>query len=118
MNPDTAAPPAPAVSISASAARRLATLVAKEANADLMLRVSVSGGGCSGFQYGFAFDAARHEDDATFERDGVRVVVDSVSLGLLAGAEIDFVEDLVGAAFQVRNPNATSSCGCGNSFSV
>ena len=118
MSLDTAAPLAPAVSISASAARRLATLVAAEANADLMLRVSVSGGGCSGFQYGFAFDAARHEDDATFERDGVRVVIDSVSLGLLAGAEIDFVEDLVGAAFQVRNPNATSSCGCGNSFAV
>ena len=118
MSLDTSAPPAPAISISASAARRLATLVAEEANADLMLRVSVSGGGCSGFQYGFTFDAARHEDDATFERDGVRVVIDSVSLGLLAGAEIDFVEDLVGAAFQVRNPNATSSCGCGNSFAV
>ena len=118
MSPDTAAPPAPAISISASAARRLAALVAQEADADLMLRVSVSGGGCSGFQYGFAFDAARHEDDATFERDGVRVVIDSVSLGLLAGAEIDFVEDLVGAAFQIRNPNATSSCGCGNSFAV
>ena len=118
MSPDTAAPPAPAISISASAARRLAAVVAPEADGDVVLRVSVCRGGCSGFQYGFAFDAARHEDDATFERDGVRVVVDSVSLGLLAGAEIDFVEDLVGAAFQVRNPNATSSCGCGNSFSV
>lgn len=101
-----------------AAARKVGELIREEGNPKLMLRVFVSGGGCSGFQYGFAFDAARHEDDATFERDGVRVVIDSVSLGLLAGAEIDFVEDLVGAAFQIRNPNATSSCGCGNSFSV
>ena len=118
MSPDTAAPPAPAISISASAARRLAALVAQEANADLMLRVSVSGGGCSGFQYGFAFDAARHEDDATFERDGVRVVVDSVSLGLLAGAEIDYKEDLNGAQFVIKNPQAKTTCGCGSSFST
>jgi iron-sulfur cluster insertion protein len=78
----------------------------------------VSGGGCSGFQYGFGFDDARQPEDRVFERDGVELVVDETSLGLLAGAEIDFVEDMMGASFQVKNPNAASSCGCGNSFSV
>ena len=83
-----------------------------------MLRLSVSGGGCSGFQYGFSFDDTRNEEDVEFERDGVKLLVDETSLDLLAGAEIDFVEDLVGASFQVRNPNATSSCGCGSSFAI
>ena len=83
-----------------------------------MLRLAVSGGGCSGFQYGFSFDDARNEDDRVFERDGVKLVVDETSLDLLVGAEVDFVEDLVGSSFQVRNPNASSSCGCGSSFSV
>jgi iron-sulfur cluster insertion protein len=83
-----------------------------------MLRLAVSGGGCSGFQYGFSFDDARNEDDRVFERDGVKLVVDDTSLDLLVGAEVDFVEDLVGSSFQVRNPNASSSCGCGSSFSV
>ena len=83
-----------------------------------MLRVSVSGGGCSGFQYGFAFDDTVNADDRTFERDGVTVVVDEVSLDLLAGSQIDFVEDLIGASFQITNPQATSSCGCGASFSI
>ncbi len=82
------------------------------------MRLAVSGGGCSGFQYGFSFDETRQADDLVFERDGVGLVVDSVSLELVKGAEIDFVEDLMGASFQVKNPNAASSCGCGNSFSV
>src|SRR5215475_8110819 len=106
------------VGITDSAAKRIAWLMQQEGDAALMLRLSVSGGGCSGFQYGFSFDKSQQIDDHLFERDGVKVVVDDTSLDLLAGAEIDFVEDLVGAAFQVRNPNAVSSCGCGSSFSV
>ena len=101
-----------------NAARRIAVLRTQEQAESAFLRIAVSGGGCSGFQYGFTFDAQRNEDDFVFERDGVSVVVDDVSLGLLNGAEIDFVEDLMGASFQVRNPNAASSCGCGNSFSI
>jgi iron-sulfur cluster insertion protein len=101
-----------------NAARRIAMLRDQEQVEDAFLRISVSGGGCSGFQYGFTFDDQRHHDDFVFERDGVAVVVDDVSLGLLDGAEIDFVEDLMGAAFQIHNPNAASSCGCGNSFSI
>jgi iron-sulfur cluster insertion protein len=104
--------------ISAAAARRVAELRKAQGDDGLMLRVSVSGGGCSGFQYGFGFDRAINEDDLTFERDGVTVVVDDVSLDLLNGAEVDFVEELIGASFQVRNPNASSSCGCGSSFAV
>jgi iron-sulfur cluster insertion protein len=106
------------VSLSESAAKRIASLISQEGDDGLMLRVSVSGGGCSGFQYGFSFDNAVQVDDRVFERDGVKVVIDETSLDLLAGAEIDFVEDLVGASFQVRNPNAKSSCGCGSSFSI
>lgn len=106
------------VRLSESAVKRIASLISAEGDASLMLRLSVSGGGCSGFQYGFSFDNAVQVDDRVFERDGVKVVVDDTSLDLLAGAEIDFVEDLVGASFQVRNPNAKSSCGCGSSFSI
>ncbi len=101
-----------------SAARRIATLKAEENGANALLRIAVSGGGCSGFQYGLSFDDQRNEDDFVFERDGVGIVIDDVSLGLLDGAEVDFVEDLMGASFQIRNPNAASSCGCGNSFSI
>ena len=100
------------------AARRVALLKTQEQAECAFLRIAVSGGGCSGFQYGFTFDDQRNEDDFVFERDGIAVVVDDVSLGLLNGAELDFVEDLMGASFQVRNPNAASSCGCGNSFSI
>jgi iron-sulfur cluster insertion protein len=108
----------PRVEVTANAAKRVAWLIEQEGRPGLMLRVSVSGGGCSGFQYGFSFDDALGEDDRTFERDGVIVVVDEVSLDLLNGAEIDFVEDLIGASFQITNPQATSSCGCGASFSI
>jgi iron-sulfur cluster insertion protein len=104
--------------VTESAARRIAALRVREQAEDAFLRIAVSGGGCSGFQYGFSFDDQRNEDDFVFERDGVAVVVDDVSLGLLTGAEVDFVEDLMGASFQIRNPNAASSCGCGNSFSI
>lgn len=104
--------------LSASAARRVAELMRAEQNDALMLRVAVSGGGCSGFQYGFSFDDTVRDDDLTFERDGVRVVIDDVSLDLLNGSEIDYVEELIGASFQVKNPNATASCGCGTSFSM
>ncbi len=107
-----------AVVLSENAARRVAWLIEQEGQADLMLRVSVSGGGCSGFQYGFSFDDTAGGDDHTFERDGVKVVIDDISLDLLAGSEIDFVEDLIGASFQIKNPQATSSCGCGSSFAI
>lgn len=106
------------VTFTENAARRVAQLKAQENVPHAFLRLAVSGGGCSGFQYGFSFDDQRQEDDRIFERDGVQLVVDAVSLELVKGAEIDFVEDMMGAAFQVRNPNAASSCGCGNSFSV
>jgi iron-sulfur cluster insertion protein len=106
------------ITITDSAARRIAALVQEEANPKLMLRVAVSGGGCSGFQYGFTLDDSRLEDDRLFEHSGIKVVIDQTSLELIQGAEIDFVEELVGASFQVRNPNASSSCGCGNSFSI
>jgi iron-sulfur cluster insertion protein len=101
-----------------NAARRIAVLRDREQAKNAFLRITVSGGGCSGFQYGFAFDEQRNADDFVFERNGVAVVVDDVSLGLLNGAEVDFVEDLMGASFQIHNPNAASSCGCGNSFSI
>jgi iron-sulfur cluster insertion protein len=104
-------------SVSESACHRIAKLLEDEP-AGTMLRVTVSGGGCSGYQYGFGFDTERTADDHFFETNGITVVVDDVSLDLLSGAELDFVEDLVGSSFQVKNPNATSSCGCGASFSV
>ena len=104
--------------VTESAARRIAFLKQQEQVADAFLRIAVSGGGCSGFQYGLSFDDQRNPDDFAFERDGVTVVVDDVSLDLLNGAEVDFTEDLMGASFQIRNPNAASSCGCGNSFSI
>jgi iron-sulfur cluster insertion protein len=104
--------------VSESAARRVAFLRTQEDAAGAFLRIAVSGGGCSGFQYGFSFDDSRQDGDVVFERDGVQVIVDDVSLDLLNGAEIDFVEDMMGASFQIKNPNAASSCGCGNSFSV
>jgi iron-sulfur cluster insertion protein len=104
--------------LTASAAKRIAFLREQEQVGQANLRIAVSGGGCSGFQYGLSFDDQTNPDDRVFERDGVGVVIDEVSLDLLAGAEVDFVEDLMGAAFRINNPNAASSCGCGNSFSI
>jgi iron-sulfur cluster insertion protein len=106
------------VLLTENAARRVKKLREMEGNPQLMLRLSVSGGGCSGFSYGFSLDDQKTEDDQTFEYHDVTLVIDSVSLDLLAGSTIDFVEDLVGSAFAVTNPNATSTCGCGTSFSV
>lgn len=110
--------PARGVELTESAARRIAWLQNQEEHQGLMLRVSVSGGGCSGFQYGFTFDDQKGEADLVIERDGAVVLVDEVSLELLAGATIDYAEDMIGAAFSIKNPQAKSSCGCGNSFSV
>jgi iron-sulfur cluster assembly accessory protein len=105
------------VTVSARAAKRIAQILKGEPGA-AMLRVAVTGGGCSGFQYNFAIDDARMDDDLVLERDGATVLIDPVSLDFLKGAEIDFVDDLIGQAFKINNPNATSSCGCGTSFSV
>ena len=104
-------------SVTENAAKRIAFLAGKEAR-PVMMRVAVLGGGCSGFQYNFSFEEQRSDDDLVIERDGAAVLVDSTSLELLKGSELDYVEEMVGSAFQVKNPNATSSCGCGNSFSV
>ncbi len=106
------------ITISESAAKRLAELVVTEGNDALMLRVSVSGGGCAGFQYGFDFDDRAAADDRVFERDGARVVVDEMSLALIGDSEIDYVQDMIGSYFSVHNPKATSSCSCGTSFSI
>lgn len=108
----------PRVLLTEGAAKRIAELKVQENVPNAFLRLAVSGGGCSGFQYGFSFDDQRHEDDALFEREGVALVIDTTSLELVDGAEIDFSEDLMGASFQVRNPNASSSCGCGKSFAI
>jgi len=114
----TPAAPPPQVSLTASAGRRIAELIAAEGEPGLKFRIAVSGGGCSGFQYGFSFDGEVKEDDRVFQTAGVDLLVDEISLELLAGAEIDWVEDLSGASFQVRNPLAKSACGCGSSFSI
>src|ERR1700746_919437 len=105
------------VTVSARAARRIGEILKGEA-AGAMLRVSVEGGGCSGFQYKFDIERAKAEDDIELARGGAGVAIDPVSLQFLAGAEIDFVDDLIGASFKVANPNATASCGCGTSFSL
>ena len=101
-----------------SAAAKVKELVDEEGNPELKLRVFVQGGGCSGFQYGFAFDDERKDDDLRISRGPVNVVVDAMSLQYLVGAEIDYEDNLEGARFVIRNPNAASTCGCGSSFSV
>ena len=106
-----------AVTLSSNAARRLHTLSEAEGHR-VMLRVAVDGGGCSGFQYRFDLVDAAEADDLRVERDGAAALVDVISLALLKGSEIDFVDELAGAEFKVRNPNAKSSCGCGVSFSI
>lgn len=101
-----------------SAAQKVKDLITEENNPALMLRVFVSGGGCSGFQYGFTFDENANEDDARINKDGVTLLVDPMSFQYLAGAEIDYQEGLDGAQFVIKNPQAKSTCGCGSSFSV
>jgi iron-sulfur cluster assembly accessory protein len=105
------------LTVSVRAAKRIAEILAAE-TVPSMLRVAVTGGGCSGFQYSFAIEDCRLDDDLVIENGGATVLVDPVSLDFLKGAEIDFVDDLIGASFKINNPNATSSCGCGTSFSV
>ncbi len=102
----------------AAAASKVGELIVEEGNPDLKLRVYISGGGCSGFQYGFTFDEERAEDDLAIERDGVTLLVDPLSLQYLDGAEIDYSETLSGAQFVIRNPNAKTTCGCGSSFAM
>lgn len=106
------------VILTESAAQRVQTLISMEGKPNLMLRLGVSGGGCSGFQYNIELDDKTNEDDVVSEQHGVKLVVDQTSLEILAGTEVDFVEDLMGASFQFKNPQATSTCGCGTSFSV
>ena len=101
-----------------SAAAKVADLIAEEGNPDLKLRVFVQGGGCSGFQYGFTFDEITNEDDTTMTKNGVSLLIDAMSYQYLVGAEIDYKEDLQGSQFVIKNPNATTTCGCGSSFST
>jgi iron-sulfur cluster assembly accessory protein len=105
------------VTISERAAKRIGEILKSEGNG-AMLRISVEGGGCSGFQYKFDIDRARADDDIMIARDSALVLVDPTSVNFLSGSEVDFVDDLIGASFRVNNPNATASCGCGTSFSI
>jgi iron-sulfur cluster insertion protein len=108
----------PLIVFTDSAAGKVKQLVDEEGNPDLKLRVFVQGGGCSGFQYGFTFDEIVNEDDTKMEKNGVMLLIDAMSLQYLAGAEIDYKDDLEGAQFVIKNPNATSTCGCGSSFTA
>ena len=108
---------APTVNVTERAARRIAEILAAEKDASV-LRVAVEGGGCSGFQYRFEIERGSASDDLVIERAGAKVVIDPVSLQYLAGSEIDFSDELIGAAFKIENPNATASCGCGTSFAL
>lgn len=108
----------PALLVTDRAAAKVRELIEDEDNPRLKLRVYVTGGGCSGFQYGFSFEETMEDDDTLVEKDGVGVVVDALSYPYLVGSEIDYVEGLEGSRFVVRNPNATATCGCGSSFSI
>ena len=117
--PTTGQPmPPPPVVFTDAAASKVGELIREEDNPDLKLRVYISGGGCSGFQYGFTFDESREEGDSEVVNQGVTLVIDPMSVQYLMGAEIDYKEDLQGAQFIIRNPNATTTCGCGQSFSA
>ena len=105
------------VTLSASAAKQINAIMAKQVDAKY-LRVAVEGGGCSGFQYKFEFDDAPNEDDTIIKRDGAEVLIDEISLGFLDGSEIDYTQELIGSAFKIHNPNAVAACGCGTSFSI
>ncbi len=109
--------PAPLV-FTDNAANKVKQLIDEEGNPELKLRVFVSGGGCSGFQYGFTFEEIRNDDDAAMEKNGVTLLIDPMSYQYLAGSEIDYTEGVEGAQFVIKNPNATSTCGCGSSFST
>ncbi|MEX0959717.1 MAG: iron-sulfur cluster insertion protein ErpA [Burkholderiales bacterium] len=109
--------PAPLV-FSDSAASKVKELIDEEGNPELKLRVFVTGGGCAGFQYGFTFDEAVNDDDATMEKNGVTLLIDAMSYQYLVGAEIDYQESIEGAQFVIKNPNASTTCGCGSSFSA
>jgi iron-sulfur cluster insertion protein len=117
MNAVTEQMPEPLV-FTDSAANKVKQLIEEEGNPELKLRVFVTGGGCSGFQYGFTFDEATNEDDTTMQKSGVTLLIDPMSLQYLAGAEIDYQENIEGAQFVIKNPNASSTCGCGSSFSA
>ena len=108
----------PSLNFSLAAATKVRELIEDEGNDALMLRVFISGGGCSGFQYGFTFDEEIGEGDTIIENEGVKLLVDPMSFQYLSGAEIDYSEGMEGAQFVIRNPNATTTCGCGSSFSV
>ena len=107
-----------ALSITESAAKRVSELIASDGNESTMLRITVTAGGCSGFSYGFDLDDKTTEEDQTFEAHGIKVIIDDMSLEILGDSEVDFVDDLVGSAFKLNIPSATSSCGCGVSFAV
>jgi len=115
--PDVNEVPAPLV-FTDSAADKVKQLIEEEGNPELKLRVFVQGGGCSGFQYGFTFDEETNDDDTTMTKNGVSLLIDSMSYQYLVGAEIDYKEDINGAQFVIKNPNASTTCGCGSSFSV
>ena len=106
------------IQMSDAAANKVKSLITEEENPDLKLRVYISGGGCSGFQYGFTFDETINEGDTVIEKNGVIMVIDSMSLQYLVGGVVDYIEGLEGSRFLVNNPNATSTCGCGSSFSI
>jgi len=109
---------APPLNFTDAAAEKVGQLIEQEGNAELKLRVYISGGGCSGFQYGFTFDEAVQDGDTEIEKRGVKLLIDPMSVQYLMGAEIDYKDDLSGAQFIIRNPNASTTCGCGSSFSV
>lgn len=115
--PDAGAATTP-INFTTAAAAKVGELIGEEGNAGLKLRVYISGGGCSGFQYGFTFDEEVAEDDTALEKNGVTLLIDSMSYQYLSGAEIDYTDGLEGSQFVIRNPNASSTCGCGSSFSV
>ena len=106
------------LNFSDSAANKVKELIVEEGNPELKLRVFVTGGGCSGFQYGFTFDEVQNDDDTVMQKNGVTLLIDSMSMQYMMGAEIDYTEGLEGAQFVIRNPTAVSTCGCGSSFSV
>ncbi len=108
----------PSIVLTANAAKKVSALKQEEENNDLKLRVFITGGGCAGFSYGFTFDEKVNDGDAVIERDGVTMVIDSLSFQYLAGSEVDYTEGLQGSRFVINNPNATTTCGCGSSFSV